>query len=643
VTSADGVDSPLNFAALADVVAQFPSFIAVYEGEALRCVLANDVARAIVGGRDFVGLPLRQALPEFETQNIVDMVERVFDTGAAAEAREWRVQLADPRLPEPVEVFANFTAVPWRSPDGSLRGVITTGNVVTDMVKARQAAATRAAESEQRYQQARADVANLQRALLPAGLPVLPATIVSARYLVAATEQAAGGDWFDSVVLDDYRLALTVGDVVGHGIDAAAAMAQLRAVLLELLTAGAGLPDVLGRLSAFAGRTPSTRAATVCVALLDQNSGAVEYVTMGHPPPLIVRADLRSAYLEPTGGGPLGTSDATVIVGAAQLDAGDVLVLYSDGILERPGRSFDTGLVDFQRVAGAAAGNQLLPTGAPASAADRICDQTVEVLTRSGYADDVTVLAAERRTREAEPLTIEVSPESSELRTVRDKLGAWLIDFGVDIEAVFDLQLAATEALTNAIEHGHGHSRGGTIRLRATVLRNGRFRCTVTDEGQWREPEGGPSVRGRGLTLIRSFTDDLVVHHDEQGTTVTFERVLQRPPTVAAATGRPVPVSPEPDFAIDAEHSPRRLLRVRGAIDAATVGRFTAALRALMRGGTASVVVDLTAVTHLASVGVRVLHETSGEGDLRLHAPVGTSTRAVVDLVGLSALVSEVE
>jgi anti-sigma regulatory factor (Ser/Thr protein kinase)/anti-anti-sigma regulatory factor len=411
------------------------------------------------------------------------------------------------------------------------------------------------------------------------------------------------------------------------------------------LTAGAGLPNALGRLSSFAARMPSMRAATVCVALLDQDSGAVEYVTMGHPPPLIVSADLHSAYLEPTGSSPLGTSDAVVTVGRAHLEPGDVLVLFSDGILERPGRSFDTGLVDFQRVAGAAAGNQLLPTGAPASAADRICDQTVEVLTRTGYADDVTVLAAERRTRQAEPLAIEVSPDSGELRSVRDKLGAWLADFGVDGDAVFDLQLAATEALTNAIEHGlgHEHSRGSTIRLQATLLRNGRFRCTVTDEGRWREPEAGPSARGRGLTLIRSFTDDLVVDHDGQGTTVTFERVLQRPATVAAATGRPVPVSPEPDFALDAEHSPRRVLRVRGAIDAATIGRFTAALRALMRGGTASVVVDLAAVTHLASVGVRALHEASGEGDLRLHAPVGTSTRAVLDLVGLNTLVSEVE
>src|SRR5579875_921580 len=129
--SASRDDSNLDAASLAEVIAQFPSFIAVYEGADLRCVLANEAALAIVGGRSFVGLPLREALPEFETQNIVDMVERVYASGQPSEAREWRVQLAQPGRPEPVEVYANFAAAPWRHASGDIRGVITTGALVT--------------------------------------------------------------------------------------------------------------------------------------------------------------------------------------------------------------------------------------------------------------------------------------------------------------------------------------------------------------------------------------------------------------------------------------------------------------------------------------------------------------------------------
>ncbi|MGN6608794.1 MAG: SpoIIE family protein phosphatase [Jatrophihabitans sp.] len=643
---------PPHHGDLAEIVRQFPSFIAVYEGADLRCVLANDAALAIVGDREFVGLPLREALPEFESQRIVDLVERVHATGEPAEASEWRVQLRHPELPEPVEMFANFAAAPWRNADGSLRGVITTGNVVTDMVRARQAADAHAAASERRYAQARAEIGALQRALLPAGVPVLPRTTVSARYLVAASEQAAGGDWFEAVPVDDRWLALVVGDVVGHGLEASAAMGQLRAVLLELLETGRPLDEIVRRLDAFAGRHRSMRATTLCIALLDQVSGELRYVTLAHPPPLVIRPEADAGYLAPTGGAPLGTAaaDEPVTVGTARLTSGDVLVLFTDGLVERPGRTLADGHDELLHVAVGAAENQMLPAGAPGSAAERITDQTVEVLTRSGYADDVTVLAAELRAEPVEPVELLLPSSPDQLARARRVLGEWLSSLGADGDTVYEVQLAVSEALANAIEHAHGHdpddptSPGidAPIRLDVTLRPTSAVHCCVTDQGRWTDPVLGEATRGRGLALIRAVSDRLDIERAEHGTTVQFERHLSRPAAVDPVTGSGLPRAGDVPFtATVGSDSLGGTLTVSGPIDLATVERFTAAVLGAARGGEAPLTLDLAGVTHLASTGVRALYEiVRAGGRLRLWAPAGTPARLVIDLVGLGHLVA---
>jgi serine phosphatase RsbU (regulator of sigma subunit) len=149
-------------------------------------------------------------------------------------------------------------------------------------------------------------VAEFQRALLPKGLPVLPRARIAARYLVAAGDQAAGGDWFDALPLTVGDVALVVGDVVGHGVAASAAMGQLRAVLRHMLATQPDLGAVLEQLDAFAAAEPVLRATTVCVAVLDPEDGGLRYATCGHPPPLVVAPDGAARYLPATGSGPLG-------------------------------------------------------------------------------------------------------------------------------------------------------------------------------------------------------------------------------------------------------------------------------------------------------------------------------------------------
>ena len=188
-------------------------------------------------------------------------------------------------------------------------------------------------------------VAVLQEALLPTALPVLPRARIAARYLVAGQEQAAGGDWFDAIPLADGSVALIVGDVVGHGVAASAAMGQLRAVLAELLAAEADLGHVLERADAFAARTPALRAATLALAVLDPAAGTLRYTTCGHPPPLVIGIDGAARYLEGTGTGPLGTGSPPVLATSA-LAPGELVLLYSDGLVERPDRTIAEGMAE---------------------------------------------------------------------------------------------------------------------------------------------------------------------------------------------------------------------------------------------------------------------------------------------------------
>jgi len=236
--------------------------------------------------------------------------------------------------------------------------------------------------------------AALQAALLPPALPVLPRAQIAARY-VAGPEQAAGGDWFDAVPLADGKVALVVGDVVGHGIAASAAMRQLRSVLDELLGAEPDLDTVLARAEVFAAQQPALRAATLALAVLDPASGTLRYTTCGHPLPLIISTDGVSRYLPGTRTGPLGTGSAPDLA-TATLQPGELVLLYSDGLIERPDRTMAEGRAELAMVAADAATSQDLTSSAAPNPADRVCQLTVERLARSGYADDVTTLAAQR-------------------------------------------------------------------------------------------------------------------------------------------------------------------------------------------------------------------------------------------------------
>ncbi len=147
----------------------------------------------------------------------------------------------------------------------------------------------------------------LQRSLLPTVDELPPSLAVAVRYTPAVDALAVGGDWYDVTYLDDERVAITVGDVVGHGVGAAAAMGQVRSAVRALALTTDGPAELLRRLDAFVETMGERGMCTVAYAVVDPAGGELRYACAGHPPPLVVSSDGAARYLEDGRSTPLGT------------------------------------------------------------------------------------------------------------------------------------------------------------------------------------------------------------------------------------------------------------------------------------------------------------------------------------------------
>ena len=490
-------------------------------------------------------------------------------------------------------------------------------------------------------------VAEFQEALLPTALPVLPQARIAARYLVAGHEQAAGGDWFDAIPLADSGVALIVGDVVGHGVAASAAMGQLRAVLAELLAAEKDLAHALERADAFAARMPALRAATLVLVVLDPADGSLRYTTCGHPPPLVIGIDGTARYLEGTRTGPLGTGQAPALA-ADRLASGELVLLYSDGLIERPDETMATGMAELAAVAADAAGK----VGADRAAAERVCQLTVERLTRAGHADDITALAAQWLAEPVPALHLELPSRRPSLTKARDAFACWLSRLGAAADDWEALHLAMVEVFTNAIEHAYPSETPGNVELDAELGDDGYVECRVTDQGTWRPPDPADADRGHGLMVAGQVVDRLLVSHPWQkakGTTVALRHRLRRPAILASGHRREQPGDlAEPPFAVDTSIAAGATARalVSGPVDITTADKLLRRLLSVSRGGTVPLVADLSGVTQLASAGVRALYAVSGQLAAHGHALTlitapGSGASVVLDLVQLAHVSGE--
>ena len=662
-------------AVVRDAFEQLPVVLMALDGPDHRLAAMNAAYRAFTGRSGVIGVAYRDAFPKLAGQQVYELFDRVYATGETETGTEWRAQID--LGPQGIrEIFADFTVTPRRAADGSVNGLLIMATDVTGRVAEQRAARRRAADAERRNPAGRGIVAELQEALLPTSLPVLPRARIAARYLVAGQEQAAGGDWFDAIPLDGGCVALVVGDVVGHGVAVSAAMGQLRAVLAELLAAEKDLEEVLQRTDAFAARMPTLRAATLALAVLDPAAGTLRYTTCGHPPPLVIGADGTARYLAGTRTGPLGTGSAPVLASSG-LGPGELVLLYSDGLIERPHRTLAEGMAELAAVAADAAANRSLAPlsiehSADSAAAERVCQLTIELLTRTGgHADDITALAAQRMADPVPALHLSLPSERPSLTTARDAFAGWLSRLDVAADDWEALHLAMVEVFTNAIEYAYPPDEPGTIELDATLEDDGRVACLVTDHGTWRTPDPVEEDRGHGLMVAGHVVDKLLVSHPgsdgmatPHGTRVTLRHRLRRPavlasgrwgehahPAVTAVStvnggSAGAAAGPASGAAAGAASGAAAQALVGGPVDITTADLLARRLLSVSRGGTVSLVADLTGVTQLASAGVRALYQVSEQlaahgRELILVAAAGSAADLVLDLVRLDHVIGE--
>lgn len=618
---ADVVGTPDSVRASYD---RAPVALATVAGPEHRFVACNDAYRSLCRRTDLLGRRAQDAWPELEDL-VVDVLDRARESGVGESFRAW--QLGVDRAPAGTDAYFDLVIAPFRGADGAVAGLYLVVTDVTDRVLAARRSEEQVRDARHRHVTAVGAMAALQDELLPRGLPVLPDLDVAASYLLA-DEARAGGDWFDCIVRPDGSVALVVGDVVGHGVVASAVMGQLRAVLHERLLGGDPLPAAVAALDRFAGSRAESAAATVCVAVLDRATGALDYVTAGHPVPLVVDADGSASYLPRSGGGPLGTGSAPA-VRTEHVAEGATLLLYTDGILERPGRTPAQSSVE---LLGAVREEVVRDTGGSSSraAARSTCD-ALELLSReTGHRDDITLLAAQR-TSVAASRRLERPATSDHLREIRGAIVRWLGELEVSRLEVNAVEHAVGELVANVVEHAY-EDQAGMVRVHLDVGPDGLLRGVVSDVGRWRH---GSATDGRGLAMVRALMDTTRVERSDRGTTVTVFCPLTRPALLLRSRGLPHPPPPlvPGDLEVEAEDD---VVTVSGAVDLVSGDRFRALLyRELPGPGEAPRMVDLDRVTHLGSVGVQVLYELTGQGGLRLRASAGSVAQQVLDLVRL--------
>ncbi|HET9731277.1 MAG TPA: SpoIIE family protein phosphatase [Acidimicrobiales bacterium] len=291
--------------------------------------------------------------------------------------------------------FTSYMAVPLRSGEtilGSLT-LVSAGSgrrfshedlALAQELAAHAAAVIDRARSLDREKQAAHE---LQSALLPATLPDLAGFEVAARYVPGAETAEVGGDWYDVIPLPDGRVALAIGDVAGHDIGAAAVMGQLRNVTLAYALRDGQPAAVVAELRRFCELAPVERMATVAYCRLDPSSGTLTALSAGHPAPLVRRADgsVETVAVDPSP--PLGVAADEAAERDVVIGAGDTLLLFTDGLIERRDASVEARL---EQLAGVVA-------ALPAMAAAGVCEAVLDAMAPDGdRADDIAVLVIRR-------------------------------------------------------------------------------------------------------------------------------------------------------------------------------------------------------------------------------------------------------
>ncbi|MFF8271552.1 SpoIIE family protein phosphatase [Streptomyces sp. NPDC016562] len=365
----------------------------------------------------------------------------------------------------------------------------------------------------------------LQRSLLPHTLPNQSALDIATRYLPAGTEAGVGGDWFDVIPLSGARVALVVGDVVGHGIRASATMGRLRTAVRtladvdlppdELLT---HLDDLIIHLSAdeadreSAGESAGGIGTTCLYVVYDPVTSRCTVARAGHPPPAVVSPEGSVYLLDVPAGPPLGLGGLPFETIEVELPEGSILALYTDGLLQARDHDIDEAL-----------DSMFAALARPAATLETVCDRVLTTMLSHRPDDDVALLVARTRALHADKVVIwDLSSDPSVVGDARRQATEQLTAWGLD-EAAFVTELVVSELVTNAIRYGQPPIQLRLIHEDSTLI------CEVSDASNT-----APHMRrartfdegGRGLMLVAQLAQRWGTRHAPIGKTIWAEQSL---------------------------------------------------------------------------------------------------------------------
>jgi anti-sigma regulatory factor (Ser/Thr protein kinase) len=333
----------------------------------------------------------------------------------------------------------------------------------------------------------------------------------AARYLPATSELDVGGDWYDAIALGDGNVGFVIGDVAGHGLEAAAVMGQFRNALRAYALDGAGPAAAVDRLNRLTRTFEQNDMATLVYGEFDAAVNSLRFVRAGHPPPLLRAPDGMVTAINGRGSLPVGVSpNARYEADTLELAPGSTLLFYTDGLVERRGETLETGIERLQRFL----------AEAPESL-EALCDHVIEnAAPDPERSDDIAVLALRPIEVDATTFRTSLRAEPGELSRLRRMLMRWLRATKASAQEIYDITIACGEASANAIEHAYG-ARPASFEVEGAV-EGDLVTLRVRDYGSWRAPRG--QHRGRGLKLIDALMEDVRIQRSEDGTEVLMRR-----------------------------------------------------------------------------------------------------------------------
>ncbi|MFE4591446.1 SpoIIE family protein phosphatase [Streptomyces laurentii] len=419
-------------------------------------------------------------------------------------------------------------AVPLRARGATLGSVLFVRHrrpdpfVHDDLLLAQELAARTAVcvDNARLYTHERTTAVTLQESLMPQRLAEQTAFEAAARYLPASAQAGIGGDWFDVIPLSGARVALVIGDVVGHGVQASATMGRLRTAVRtladidlppdELLT---HLDDLVLRLTAESGDsdTQGDIGATCLYAVYDPVTRRCVCARAGHLPPMLRRPDGRVHFLDLPEGPPLGLGGLPFEATEVELPEGTTLALYTDGLIERrdrdPGERLDMLRATLAR---------------PAESLQEACDTVMNAMLTDRHDDDIALLLARTRVLPADRVAVwDVPDEPSSVAQARKDASAQLAAWGLD-DLVFITELVVSELVTNAIRYGEAPIRMRLIHDRALICEVQDSSSTAPHLKRARTYDEG----GRGLLLVAQLTQRWGTRYNRNGKTIWAEQDL---------------------------------------------------------------------------------------------------------------------